>query len=94
MTPDLWKYERKMLINHVRALLLNDPQARRRALDYLIEVFEDEGLENVEPSPIPTRTSISTHGDTGDAAAHILSGSAAVESVKSHPSRMVATGRG
>ena len=51
MNPDLWKYERTILINHIRALLLNpsDPQARRRALDHLTEVFEDEGLENVKP---------------------------------------------
>ena len=51
MNPDLWKYERTILINHIRALLLNpnDPDHRRRALDLLVEVFEDDGMENVKP---------------------------------------------
>jgi hypothetical protein len=51
MNPDLWKYERTILINHIRALLKhpNDPDHRRRALDMLVEVFEDDGMENVKP---------------------------------------------
>ena len=48
---DSWLYERHRLISHIRALLLhpNDPDHRRRALDHLVEVFEDEGLEGVQP---------------------------------------------
>jgi hypothetical protein len=51
MNPDLWKYERTILINHIRALLKhpNDPDHRRRALDMLVEVFEDDDMENVKP---------------------------------------------
>lgn len=51
MTPDLWKYERTLWLNHIRALLQhpNDPQVRQKALDSLVEVFEDDGLENVKP---------------------------------------------
>lgn len=46
-----WHYERTRLINHIRALLLapNDPDYRRSALNHLVEVFEDDGLEDVKP---------------------------------------------
>lgn len=46
-----WAYEQSMLIAHIRALLLrpNDPAARRRALDHLTEIFEDDGLEGIKP---------------------------------------------
>jgi len=46
-----WNAERDRLIGHIRALLLapTDATARRRALDHLVEVFEDDGLEGVRP---------------------------------------------
>ncbi len=48
-TPSAYEAERNQLISHIRALLLDphDKQARHRAMDHLIEVFEDEGLEEV-----------------------------------------------
>jgi hypothetical protein len=46
-----WNYERNRLIQYIRDLLLNplDSQARSVALSYLVEVFEDDGLENLKP---------------------------------------------
>ena len=46
-----WNAERTRLIGHIRALLRH-PQnryLRRLALDHLIEIFEDDGLEGIEP---------------------------------------------
>lgn len=45
-----WLWERAILLGLIRALLLrpNDPAARRRALDHLTEIFEDDGLEGIK----------------------------------------------
>ena len=49
-TPNEWDYERRMMLGHIRALLLNpaDKESRRKALFHLTEIFEDEGLEGVK----------------------------------------------
>jgi hypothetical protein len=50
-TPNEWDYERRMMLDHIRALLLTptDKESRRKALFHLTEIFEDEGLEGVKP---------------------------------------------
>jgi len=49
-TPNEWDFERRMMLDHIRALLLNptDKETRRKALFHLTEIFEDEGLEGVK----------------------------------------------
>ena len=50
-TGEEWNAERTRLIGHIRALLRH-PQnryLRQLALDHLSEVFEDDGLEGIEP---------------------------------------------
>ena len=46
-----WDFERSMMLDHIRALLLTptDKETRRKALFHLTEIFEDEGLEDVKP---------------------------------------------
>lgn len=50
-TPNEWNLERRMMLEHIRALLLTptDKESRRKALCHLTEIFEDEGLEEVRP---------------------------------------------
>ena len=51
VTVQEWNGERARLIGHIRALLRH-PQnryLRQLALDHLVEIFEDDGLEGIEP---------------------------------------------
>ena len=50
-TVEEWTLERTRLIGHIRALLRhpNNRYLRQLALDHLIEIFEDDGLEGIEP---------------------------------------------
>jgi hypothetical protein len=50
-TVEEWTGERARLIGHIRALLRHPDNRylRKMALDHLIEVFEDDGLEDIEP---------------------------------------------
>ena len=51
VTATEWNAERARLINHIRALL-RQPQnryLRQLALDHLIEIFEDDGLNDITP---------------------------------------------
>ena len=51
ITRNEWDFERRMMLDHIRALLLTptDKESRRKALFHLTEIFEDEGLEDVKP---------------------------------------------
>jgi len=48
-TIEEWDGERTRLINHIRALLRHPDNRylRKMALEHLIEVFEDDGLEDI-----------------------------------------------
>jgi len=50
-TIDEWNGERARLIGHIRALLRHPDNRylRKMALDHLIEIFADDGLEGIEP---------------------------------------------
>ena len=50
-TVEEWNAERARLIGHIRALLRHPDNRylRKLALDHLIEVFEDDGLEHIQP---------------------------------------------
>lgn len=50
-TIEEWNGERTRLIAHIRALLRH-PQnryLRKMALEHLVEIFEDDGLEDITP---------------------------------------------
>ena len=49
MTPreQSLEYEKKQLIAILKGLLLEQPKARKDALNYLVEVFEEDGLEHL-----------------------------------------------
>ena len=51
VTQNEWHLERERLLDHIRALLRhpNSATARRRALDHLADIFEDNGLEGIKP---------------------------------------------
>jgi len=50
-TVEEWASERTRLIGHIRALLRHPDNRylRQMALDHLIAIFEDDGLENLTP---------------------------------------------
>ena len=50
-TIEEWNGERTRLINHIRALLRHPDNRylRKMALDDLISMFEDDGLEDITP---------------------------------------------
>jgi len=50
-TVEEWNGERTRLIGHIRALLRHPDNRylRKLALDHLVEIFEDAGLENIQP---------------------------------------------
>jgi hypothetical protein len=41
------EYDRGRLIAIIKGLLREEPDAKRKALDYLVEIFEDDGLEHL-----------------------------------------------
>jgi hypothetical protein len=51
VTLDEWHLERARLLDHIRRLLQypDSATARKRALDHLADIFEDGGLEDVQP---------------------------------------------
>ena len=51
VTLDEWHLERARLLDHIRDLLRRPDNAiaRRRALEHLADIFEDDGLEDIQP---------------------------------------------
>ena len=51
VTLDEWHLERARLLDHIRRLLQypNDKFSRQRALVHLADIFEDDGLEGIQP---------------------------------------------
>ena len=51
VTLEEWHLERERLLKHIHSLLRHPDSAvvRRRVLEHLADIFEDGGLENVQP---------------------------------------------